>query len=199
MIMFLAGVNCVGKTTVGPLLAMELECGFFDLDRSMEAFYGVSLSQLGKIFFPEPEQFRCAMAEVLTELVLDYNDLVIALNPPALMDPVWDVIKKITDRIVVVMEDEPENIADRAIWYDDNNKLIPIRRSPYLKKLWIEEVNNTIEYLKPSFERADIKVNIAGCSSMKAMKKVLHETHYLRAKLRGVVSGETGKTHRFSA
>jgi shikimate kinase len=39
MRIFLAGVSCVGKTTIGAQLAGLLECGFFDLDIEIERFF----------------------------------------------------------------------------------------------------------------------------------------------------------------
>jgi shikimate kinase len=38
MRIFLAGVSCVGKTTIGARLADLLECRFFDLDVETEHF-----------------------------------------------------------------------------------------------------------------------------------------------------------------
>jgi hypothetical protein len=44
MRIFLAGVSCVGKTTVGARLAGCLECRFLDLDVEIERFFGTSMS-----------------------------------------------------------------------------------------------------------------------------------------------------------
>ena len=40
MRIFLGGVSCVGKTTIGKQLAEEVEYKFFDLDSEVESYYG---------------------------------------------------------------------------------------------------------------------------------------------------------------
>lgn len=44
MRIFLAGVGCVGKTTIGALLASLIEYQFFDLDVETERFFGTRSS-----------------------------------------------------------------------------------------------------------------------------------------------------------
>ena len=46
MRIFLAGVSCVGKTTIGARLAGLLEYRFFDLDVETERFFGTSIERL---------------------------------------------------------------------------------------------------------------------------------------------------------
>ena len=43
MRIFLTGVSCVGKTTVGKKLAAMVGCTFFDLDQEITFFDGVTL------------------------------------------------------------------------------------------------------------------------------------------------------------
>jgi shikimate kinase len=46
MRIFLIGVACVGKTTIGANLADLLGYKFFDLDHEIEAFFGTSIERL---------------------------------------------------------------------------------------------------------------------------------------------------------
>ncbi len=46
MRLFLIGVSCVGKTTIGRRLAELLGVGFFDLDEEIERFFGTSIERL---------------------------------------------------------------------------------------------------------------------------------------------------------
>jgi shikimate kinase len=46
MRIFLTGVSCVGKTTVGAKLAALLSCPFFDLDQEIERFFAMPIEPL---------------------------------------------------------------------------------------------------------------------------------------------------------
>ena len=46
MRVFLAGVSCVGKTTIGAQLATLLEYRFFDLDVETEHFFKTSIERV---------------------------------------------------------------------------------------------------------------------------------------------------------
>jgi len=68
MRIFLSGVSCVGKTTVGKQLAKEIEYKFFDLDDEVESYYGKPIEFLQKEFFTM-DGFRQKAALVLEELI----------------------------------------------------------------------------------------------------------------------------------
>ena len=48
MRVFLTGVSCVGKTTIGRRVAELLGVKFFDLDHEIETFFGTSIERLQK-------------------------------------------------------------------------------------------------------------------------------------------------------
>jgi shikimate kinase len=50
MRIFLTGVGCVGKTTVGRELATLLNVAFFDLDYEIEQLFGTSIERLQEEF-----------------------------------------------------------------------------------------------------------------------------------------------------
>jgi adenylate kinase family enzyme len=50
MRIFLTGVGCVGKTTIGKKLAELLDVNFFDLDDEIERFFNTSIERLQKKF-----------------------------------------------------------------------------------------------------------------------------------------------------
>ena len=39
MIIYLVGISCVGKTTIGRMLAKKKNYSFFDLDEEIEKYY----------------------------------------------------------------------------------------------------------------------------------------------------------------
>ncbi|MBI4583550.1 MAG: hypothetical protein HY717_05970 [Planctomycetes bacterium] len=65
MRIFLVGVACVGKTTIGRRLAARLGYSFFDLDEEVEKFYSASIERLQKRFATR-EAFRKKSALVIT-------------------------------------------------------------------------------------------------------------------------------------
>ena len=53
MKIFLTGVSCVGKTTIGAKLAALLDCPFFNLDDEIESFFSMPIERLQeKLFYP---------------------------------------------------------------------------------------------------------------------------------------------------
>jgi len=50
MRIFLTGISCVGKTTIGMRLATLLGCQFFDLDDEIENFFSISTERLQEKF-----------------------------------------------------------------------------------------------------------------------------------------------------
>ena len=66
--MFLTGVSCVGKTTIGKKAAELLDIKFFDLDQEIERFFHTSIEQLYKRFFTV-HCFRTEAAKALVHLL----------------------------------------------------------------------------------------------------------------------------------
>jgi shikimate kinase len=119
MRVFLAGVACVGKTTVGARLADLLGCLFFDLDLEVERFYETSIERLQNRYLTS-HSFRLAGSRVLTHVLsqLESSDCVIALPPSGLMGSYWRVVKNTQDATIVALKDVPANILKRITFYD---------------------------------------------------------------------------------
>ena len=88
MKIFLVGVACVGKTTIGRRLAARLGYSFYDLDEEVERFYSAPIERLQKRF-ATMEAFRKKSALVITYLASKKRaeDFLIALPPRGLMGP----------------------------------------------------------------------------------------------------------------
>jgi shikimate kinase len=118
MRIFLTGVSCVGKTTIGAKLAALLDDAFVDLDAEIESYFGTSIERLRRQYltvYSFRKEVSKALKHVLTRK--DSRDCVIVLPPSGLMDSYWRVVKK-AEGTIVVIRDEPENIVARAIFYD---------------------------------------------------------------------------------
>ena len=46
MIIYFVGISCVGKTTIGKMLADKISYKFFDLDMEIEKYYGKPIERI---------------------------------------------------------------------------------------------------------------------------------------------------------
>jgi shikimate kinase len=135
MRVFITGVGCVGKTTVGEKLAALLGCPFFDLDAEIETYFGTSIERIQKRFltaYSYRKEASKALKQVLSQE--DSRNCVIALPPSGLMDAYWRTVKK-ANATTVVLEDTPENILRRITFYDIGSKPIEKNLSEKEKQL----------------------------------------------------------------
>jgi shikimate kinase len=172
MRIFLTGVSCVGKTTVGAKLAVLLDCTFFDLDHESESFFSMPIEHLQDKFLTM-YSFRQEASKALKSLLKGENskDCVIALPPSGLMDNYWRVVKS-AKGTSVVLTDEAENILKRITFYDRNSNPIEKHLTEKEKPLYLKEIKKDITYFKRTYKRADISVNISGLDPEQAAKKV---------------------------
>jgi shikimate kinase len=173
MRIFLAGVSCVGKTTVGARLAGLLEYRFFDLDVEIERFFGTSIERLRSRYLTSHD-FRLAASQALTDILSreDSCNCVIALPPSGLLGGYWKVVSRTRDATIVALRDTGENILGRVTFYDIDSRLVPMNLTDLEKTLYLREINGDIAYFSRSFRRAHVSVDIAGCSPEEASRKV---------------------------
>jgi shikimate kinase len=173
MRILLAGVSCVGKTTIGAQLAELLELRFFDLDTETERFFGMSIERLQNRFLTT-YSFRLARSQALRHVLSreESYKCVIALPPSGLMDGCWKVVKGTRDAIAVVLRDTPENILKRITFYDIDSRRVEKNLTDREKHLYLREIKRDITYFERSFRRAQLSVDIAGCCPVEASRKI---------------------------
>ena len=173
MRIFLAGVACVGKTTVGARLADLLQWPFFNLDSEMERHFNTSIERL-RMRCLTSYAFSLAGAEVLKHILWrdDSGNCVIALSPKGLMGGYWQVIRKMRDAFIVVLQDTPENILERITFYDIDSRLIQKSLTDEERKYYLKDIRADVAYFRRSFGRAHVSVEIAGCGPDAAALKV---------------------------
>ncbi len=173
MQIFLTGIGCVGKSTIGPIIADLLGIKFFDLDVEVEAFFQTSIERLQGRFF-NMHGYRIEAAKALTHLLNrpESRESVIALSPSGLMGGYLKVLKK-NSGIKVAIIDNPENIVERLKFYDIDS--IPIEKvlSPKEKKLYLRELKKDITYFGKTYKRADLQVDISGLDQVQAAHKII--------------------------
>jgi shikimate kinase len=173
MRIFLAGVSCVGKTTVGARLAGLLEYRFFDLDVETERFFGTSIERLRNRHLTSHD-FRLVASQALKDVLSreDSCNCVIALPPTGLLGGYWKVVNETRDATIVVLRDTAENILGRITFYDIDSRPIPMNLTNREKGLYLREIKRDIAYFSRSFCRAHMSVDITGCSPDEGSRKV---------------------------
>jgi shikimate kinase len=173
MRIFLAGVSCVGKTTIGAQLAELLEFRFFDLDIETERFFGMSIERLQNNYLTAHD-YRLAMSHALKYVLsrADSCNCVIALPPSGLMGALWKVVSGTRDATTVVLRDAPDNILRRISFYDVESRLIQKSLTDHERGLYLREIKRDIAYFSRSFRRADVSVDISEGSLEDAPRRV---------------------------
>lgn len=172
MRVFLTGVSCVGKTTIGIKLAALIDVRFFDLDKEVESFFGASIERLQNRF-GTTNSFRNEAARALSHLIErpESRDSVIALPPSGLMGGYLRVIKKSTG-ITVAIHDRPENILERITFYDIDSKPIERVLTHDEKQFYLKEIRRDISYFGKTYNRAPLQVDVSGMFADAAARKV---------------------------
>jgi shikimate kinase len=172
MRIFLTGVGCVGKTTIGKKMGELLDVRFFDLDNEIESFFETSIERLQNRFLTV-YSFRNEAAKALVHLLNhpESRDCVIALPPSGLMGGYLRAIKK-ANGITAVVIDKPENILERIRFYDIDSRPIEKKLTPKEKKLYLREIKKDITYFRTSYQRANLQVDISGLDPDQAARKV---------------------------
>lgn len=172
MRIFLTGVSCVGKTTIGKKIGELLGVGFFDLDNEVEIFFETSIERLQNKFLTL-HSFRNEAAKALVYLLSrpESRDCVIALPPSGLMGGYLRAIKKGRGTIVA-LTDKPENILARIRFYDIDSRPIEKNLTPKEKKLYLREIKKDIRYFRTSYHQATLQVDISGLNADQAALKI---------------------------
>ena len=173
MRIFLAGVGCVGKTTVGAKLADLLEYRFFDLDVEIEHFFGTPIERLRNRYLTS-HSFRVGASQALKHVLTreDSCNCVIALPPSGLMGAYWKVVNKTPDATIVVLRDAPENILRRITFYDVDSRPTQRILTDHEKRHYLREIRKDITYFGHSFKKAHVSIDITNCSPDEVSRKV---------------------------
>ena len=183
MRIFLTGVGCVGKTTIGKKMGRLLGVRFFDLDNEIESFFETSIERLQNRFLTI-HSYRDEVAKVLVHLLNrpESRDCVIALPPSGLMGGYLRAVKK-ANGITAVVTDKPENILKRIRFYDIDSRLIEKKLTPNEKELYLKEIKKDITYFRRSYQRANLQVDISGRDQDQAARKVKEAVEELDGKV----------------
>ena len=175
MRVFLTGVGCVGKTTIGLRLAQLTGRAFFDLDTEVERFFGMPIEKIQRQYWM-PHDFRQQAAKALAHLLKnpESQHSVIALPPSGLMGGYLTVIKK-NEGVTVALTDTPERILERITFYDADSRPMDKRLTDEERRGHLKEIKKDITYFKRSYARADLQISIEALDVEKAAHRILDQ------------------------
>lgn len=162
MIIYLVGASCVGKTTIGNLLAKKLGFKFFDLDAEVEKFYQKPIERIQDEFFTM-NGYREKASVVLDDIFSNAKNAVVAGTASGLKFSYLRVYKKhkaAKNIYSIHIRDTHENVLNRLTFFDkDSNPIVEVMNDAK-KKLYLREMKADYNYFKGSYNRADLEVDI---------------------------------------
>lgn len=168
MRIFIAGLACVGKSTIGVRLADILQFRFCDLDIAAELHFQIPIKQLRAA-----HETKYSFLKTLTQVIPTEDRLVVALPPDGLMNP----LVRHLNGLKVLLVDTPENILKRMTWFDMNSQPIPNPITKHTENIYLQKMKSDLKSLSHSFKRADITVDITDLDITKSTLKVYEILH----------------------
>ena len=162
MIIYLVGMGCVGKTTIGKLLSEKLGYAFFDVDEEVQKYYQKSIERLQNECLTM-HAFREKAGVVLDALFSNNVDCVVAGTPAGMKgayNSAYKRHKKQKELYSVHLYDSCENVLARLRFYDIDSNPIDEPMRPEEKKRYLREIKADYHYFKSSYERADVQISI---------------------------------------
>ena len=162
MKIYIVGISCVGKTTIGSLLADNLNYPFYDLDEEVERFYQKPIEHIQNECSSIIE-FRQKASIVLDNLFTTDENSVIAGTIAGLKDSYFKIYqkhKKRKDLISIHIIDDPENVLNRLTFYDADSKMYEKALDDKMRKMYLKEIVADWKYFQKSLNLADLQVSI---------------------------------------
>jgi len=162
MKIYIVGISCVGKTTIGSKLAESLNYTFYDLDEEVERFYQKPIEQIQNECY-SIIGFRQKASIVLDNLFTTVENSVIAGTTAGLKDSYFKIYqkhKKRKDLISIHIIDDPENVLNRLTFYDADSKMYEKALDDKMRKMYLKEIVADWKYFQKSLNLADLQVSI---------------------------------------
>ena len=169
MIIALFGVTCVGKTTIGKIVADELGYSFFDLDAQMKLFYNDTIINIQRGCIGDALDTK--KARVLKSILDRCGDRAVIAVSPIYYTTKYKLMFKNSKVLSIVLQDSPENIVDRMIYTDDADNVIENPERD--RKTEISDIKYFICRYKKAYERIEHKYDIAGKAAITAAREII--------------------------
>jgi shikimate kinase len=165
MIIYLVGVSCVGKSTLGKLLANAYNFKFIDFDYEVMDTYHLNIDAIKREFEPplSDREYRNFVSPILDHLLYDESDnMVIAMPPSGLFPEYKNILDKHKDILTVELVDYVKSILNRLIYFDEDRKIWPIRISRQNRLYYENELKEDLKYYGQVNKSAMLKVHLSG-------------------------------------
>lgn len=175
MIIYIVGISCIGKTTIGKLLADKIDYSFYDLDIEIQDYYKKPIERLQEECLTM-NGYREKASVVLDKLFSKNIDSVISGTPSGLKFSYLQVYKRHKDKelISICLNDSFENVLDRLTFYDKDSNPITEKLDESKKKRYLKEIRADYNFFKDSYKRADFQINIDGVSLDKIPELIIN-------------------------
>ena len=114
------GIPCVGKITVGKLLAQKLDYNFFDMNEIIKEKYG-TIDNF-HIKFKDDYDRYIEKARIALDVINNNENFVMVITLICSKEIVDRITS--TDTISVELIDSAKSIYDRILFYDENDQLL---------------------------------------------------------------------------
>lgn len=164
MIIYIVGISCIGKTTIGKLLADKMGYSFYDLDEEIENYYKKTIERIQDECITM-NGYRKKASVILDKLLTNNTDCVISGTPSGLKFAYLQVYKrhkrnKDKELISICLNDAFENVLDRLTFYDKDSNPIIEKLDESKKTRYLKEIKADYIFFKDSYRQADFQINI---------------------------------------
>lgn len=177
MIIYLVGMSCVGKSTVGRILAEKTGFTFFDLDEMTQEFYHKPIEMIQNECLTMYE-YRKKASVVLDNIFSKNIDSVVSGTPAGLKFSYLQVFKrhkKDKDLYSIHLYDTFENVLNRLTFYDKDSNIVFEPMDEAKRKRYLQEIIADYRYFESSYKRADFQVNIENIEVQDIPEMIMEE------------------------
>lgn len=177
MTLYLVGISCVGKTTIGKILADKIDFSFFDLDIEIQNYYNKPIERIQDECF-SMNGYREKASKVLDNLFSKNIDSVVSGTPSGLKYSYLQVYKKHKsdkDLYSIHIHDSCENVLERLTFYDKDSNPIIEDLNDSTKKRYLKEIKADYNFFKDSYNRANFKIDINNKNLIEIPNLIINE------------------------
>jgi len=162
MRIYIVGIACVGKSTIGEVLANKFGYKFIDFDFEVERQIGEHISAIKNRHLTE-DGYRNEVKHVLVNILKEYKDVVIAMPPSGMFGQYLRILNKNSEVLTITLKDSAKNILKRLVFYDENSKIIEEDIvTDDNREAYYRDIQDDISYFYTTHRKTKMKFNMKG-------------------------------------